>query len=248
MTTFALSPFFISPEGNKILRNKLEDWTWLLLLVGASSMTVFSSYLMYLLAFKLQTVCLYCIGSATFCLSLLVLTVVGRDWEDRGQIFFTFILAAVFTLVATLAIYSNVEATGTASDNPNGPTVIPQITTAPTPPLGWEITTASGQSEIALAKHLTQKGWKMYGAFWCPHCFEQKLLLGKEAMKEINYIECDAQGKNPQVQKCVDAKIQSFPTWEYQGKTEPGVQLLQELAKASGYTGSTNFKYTMGGR
>jgi len=44
-------------------------------------MMIFSGYLMYLLAFKIKAVCLYC----SFCslsLSLFTLALIGRDWHD----------------------------------------------------------------------------------------------------------------------------------------------------------------------
>ena len=34
----------------------------------------------------------------------------------------------------------------------------------------------------------------MYGAFWCSHCYEQKLTFGAEAMKEFPYVECYPDG------------------------------------------------------
>ena len=37
-----------------------------------------------------------------------------------------------------------------------------------------EITTSSSPYAVALAKHLNSIGAKMYGAFWCSHCLEQK--------------------------------------------------------------------------
>lgn len=40
-----------------------------------------------------------------------------------------------------------------------------------------EITTPSSPFAIALAKHLNAIGAKMYGAFWCSHCVEQKQVL-----------------------------------------------------------------------
>ncbi|AFY79455.1 MAG: vitamin K epoxide reductase family protein [Hydrococcus sp. C42_A2020_068] len=245
MATFALSPLFVSPETNKGLRKQLEDWTWLLLLIGATAMTVFSGYLMFILATELKTPCPYCIGSAIFSLSLLVLTIVGREWEELGQIVFTAIIVGTITIVGTLAVYANVDTLPTAQ---GGRIPIPQAKTNPQPPYGWKITTTSGEAEIALAKHLKAIGAKEYGAFWCPHCYEQKQLLGQEAFQEINYIECDPQGNNPQPQACADAKIQSFPTWEINGKMHQGVKLPEELAELSGYQGPTNFKYTMLGR
>jgi uncharacterized membrane protein len=247
MAAFALSPLLINPENNKTLRNNLEDWTWRLLLAGATAMAVFSSYLMYILFTQFSgSLCVYCISSAIFSFSLLGLAIAGRDWEGLGQILFTAVIVGMITVVGTLGVYANIG--DPVAVEPGQRQVIPEPTTQPEAPDGWKITTTSGEAEIALAKHLKAIGAKKYGAFWCPHCFEQKQLFGEEAFKEIDYIECAPEGKNPQSQACIDAGIQSFPTWEIKGKIYQGVQLPEELAKISGYTGPTNFKYTMPGR
>jgi hypothetical protein len=108
---------------------------------------------------------------------------------------------------------------------------------------GKPIVNTSGASEIALAIHLRKKGFKMYGAFWCGHCAHQKELFGQQAFTKIQYIECDPKGKNPQPQKCTQAGIKGFPTWQLpNGKTLPGQATLSDLAKVSGYTGPSNFK------
>ncbi|BAU65151.1 Vitamin K epoxide reductase [Stanieria sp. NIES-3757] len=245
MAIFALSPLIIKLDGNKALKRNLENWTWLLLLAGGTAMAAFSSYLMYVLFFKLQAVCYYCIGSALFSWTLLTLAIMGREWEDIGQIFFTIVIVAMLTLVGALGVYANVDNPIGETPDQDGLIVIPQAQTSPEPPIGWEITTTSGEAEIALAKHLTAIGIKNYGAFWCPHCYEQKQLLGKEAFQEINYIECDPQGKNPQREACVAAGIKSFPTWEIKGKFYPGVQTPQQLAELSEYKGSMDFKYKL---
>ncbi len=242
MAIFALVPLAISRDKKKSLRNTVEDWTWLFLLIGSISMTVFSGYLMYLLTAEIQAVCLYCIGSALLSLSLLLLTIFGRDWDDVGQILFTGVIVVMVTFIATLAIYS--EPAVTAS----GRQLIPTVTTAPQPPKGWEITTTSGESEIALAENLTEIGAKKYGAFWCPHCNEQKLLFGKEAFEKINYVECDPQGVDPQPNVCASAGVESYPTWEVNGEILRGTQTLESLAEASDYTGPTDFKYELPGR
>jgi uncharacterized membrane protein/glutaredoxin len=239
MATFALAPLVVNSDNHKDLRSNLEKWTWLLLFAGATAMTVFSSYLMYLLAFQIKTFCLYCVTSALFSLSMLILTIVGHSWEELGQLFFTAIVVGMVTLIATLGIYSGVGAKNVTS----GP--IPPITGQPTQGVGWPITTTSGESELALADHLAKVGAKMYGAWWCPHCEEQKLLLGKEAFGKIQYVECDKDGNNSQSDVCQKVGIKSYPTWEIQGKLEPGVKTPQELAKLSGYKGQTNFKYSL---
>lgn len=85
----------------------------------------------------------------------------------------------------------------------------------------------------------------MFSAFWCPHCYEQKQLFGKEAFAEINSVECDPKGENPQTQLCQDTKIQGFPSWQIKGQLYPGTQTLERLAELSGYQGSKDFRYTM---
>ncbi len=252
MAAFALSPLIISSDKNKKLRKELENWTWLLLLAGSTSMAVFSGYLMYVLAFEIQSVCFYCIGSALFALSMFILTVMGRDWEDIGQIFFTGAIVAVVTIVGTLGVYANVNNPELANNpavevaDADGLIPIPLGQGNPRPPKGWDITTTSGASELALAKHLTEVGAKKYGAFWCPHCYEQKQLFGKEAFAAVDYIEC-ANPANPrqQTQACQQAGIRSYPTWEINGQLYPGTQSLEKLAELSDYQGEKSFKYKL---
>jgi uncharacterized membrane protein/glutaredoxin len=237
MATFALSPLLVDGDRNFKLKDRLENWTWLLMLAGSTAMTAFSGYLMYVLAFDLKAVCWYCISSALFALSMFILTIFGRDWEDIGQIFFTSAIVVLLTLVGALGIYNIPDASAR--------TVIPTLTTSPEPPNGWEVTTESTAAETELAKHLTDSGAKMYGAFWCPHCFEQKQLFGKEAAKQIPYNECAPEGNNPQTDLCRQKKIQSFPTWEINGKFYTGAQELEKLAKLSKYSGNSSFKYKL---
>lgn len=86
------------------------------------------------------------------------------------------------------------------------------------------------------AQCLTEKGAKFYGTYWCPHCTAQKKLFGKEAMKNVSYVECAIAG-NPQgqTQPCKDAKINSYPTWIFaDGTRVQGVQSFDDLAKKTG--------------
>ncbi|MFA5987413.1 MAG: hypothetical protein WC797_02050, partial [Candidatus Paceibacterota bacterium] len=69
---------------------------------------------------------------------------------------------------------------------------------------------------------------KMYGAVWCSHCQAQKKLFGS-AFKLINYVECTTDA-----QKCIDAKIESYPTWTFaDGNRLVGEQSFESLAKAA---------------
>lgn len=247
MATLALSPLFVNPEKNKQLRLSLEKWTWWGMAIGSFAMATFSAYLMYVLAFELQMVCYYCIGSALFSLSLLTLTIIGNDWEDMGQILFTGAAIALITLVSAVGVYANVNVA--VNETPveiaqDGKILTSQPTVQAKPPIGWEITTTSGESEIALADHLAKSDAVMYSAYWCPHCYDQKQLFGKEAFENhVKKVECAPDGLDGDPQKCVDAKIRAFPTWIIQGKIYEGVQSLEKLAELTGYTGEQNFKY-----
>ncbi|MBD2292171.1 vitamin K epoxide reductase family protein [Anabaena sphaerica FACHB-251] len=249
MFVLALAPLALKSgekDGNKN-RKQIENLTWWLLLVGAIAMSVFSAYLMYVLAFKLQALCWYCIASALFALSMLTLTILGRDWEDVGQILFTGVIVVMVTLIGTLGVYSGMNPDGTRG-SADGPQQIAAFVPKekPNPEFGWEITTTSGESEIALAEHLVKAGAKEYVAYWCPHCHDQKLLFGKEAYQIISdniAVECAPESPKGKPDLCQAAKIQGFPSWIINGKTYSGVQDLEELANMTGYTGSRNFKY-----
>ncbi len=92
----------------------------------------------------------------------------------------------------------------------------------------------SGQYD-KLAQCLTSKGVKFYGAWWCPHCAEEKRILG-DSMKKINYIECAPPGdQQGQTEICKQAKIDSYPTWEFaDGSRATGVQQPKDLADKAG--------------
>jgi hypothetical protein len=177
---------------------------------------------------------------------MLTLTFIGHNWEDAGQLFFIGIVVGMVTLIGTLAIYAKVGGPVANSGGPRTP--IQVATTAPQPGVGWPITTTSGEAEISLARHLKQVGVKAYFAYWCPHCFEQKQLFGKEAVSELNPVECAADGKNAQPQACVDAGVKAFPSWKIKTELTSGVKTLEELADLTGYKGPRNFKYTLPGR
>lgn len=96
--------------------------------------------------------------------------------------------------------------------------------------------TASQSYEARLAKHLTAQDAKMYGAFWCPHCADQKEMFGS-AIDQIPYVECDPEGEEAQPQLCRDKNIEGYPTWEINGELYPGTRSLEELAQLSGFEG-----------
>lgn len=232
MLILAVAPLLVNEETNKDLRSRLEGITWPLLFVGATGMMVFSGFLMYVLATDIQLFCIYCVTSALLTLSMFLLAVLGRRWEDRGRLLFTGAIVAILALVGTFGMYA---AGGQLGTGPQTAENLPENAGAP-------ITTPSSEAEIALAKHLKDSGAKMYGLYWCPHCHDQKQLFGQEAAKQIPYIECAPEGYQSQTALCQSVpEVKGFPTWEIKGQFLSGTQSLETLATASDYEGPTSF-------
>lgn len=229
MFALALAPLAVNAESSPEQRTKLEGLTWPLLFVGATGMMVFSGFLMYVLVTDLKEVCPYCIASALMSTTLFALVVLGRRWDDRGKLLFNGVIVAMLALVGTLGIYAV----------PGGP-LRSDATTIPG--TGPAITTTSNEADVALANHLTDVDAKMYGAYWCPHCHDQKQLFGKEAAKKIPYVECAEDGYKSQTAVCRSVpEVTGFPTWEVNGEFLSGSQSLETLALASGYEGPSDF-------
>jgi len=176
---------------------------------------VFSGYLMYLLASGSiggqPQLCIYCISSAAAMTTIWLLTIFGNAWKDVGQLFFTGAIVAIITLTGTLGVYASQGKLSAQSNSYAG----------------------------RLAQHLTATNAKMYGAYWCPHCLDQKKAFG-DAKKLVPYVECDPKGENPQPALCQQKGIKGYPTWEINGKMLSGQRSLDELATESGYTGDRN--------
>jgi hypothetical protein len=96
----------------------------------------------------------------------------------------------------------------------------------------------SSDQAVKLAEKLTEKGVTMYGAFWCPHCSNQKEMFGQTAWSKVQYIECAGQGYNGSPALCAEAKIDGFPTWVFADGTQvSGERPLEDLAKQVGFKG-----------
>jgi hypothetical protein len=103
-----------------------------------------------------------------------------------------------------------------------------------TGPAGGSKTNASQDELEALAVCLTDSGAKFYGAFWCPHCQDQKKDFGS-AVEKVPYVECATPDGRGQTQVCTDAQIESYPTWVFpNGERVSGRLALTSLATATG--------------
>lgn len=92
---------------------------------------------------------------------------------------------------------------------------------------------APGQYD-ALAQCLSDKGTKVYSAFWCPNCAKQKELFGN-SYRLLNDKECAIRGADRNLTLCKDDGITGVPTWEFNdGSRLTGVQSLSTLADRAG--------------
>jgi len=86
----------------------------------------------------------------------------------------------------------------------------------------------------SFAKCLKEKGAVFYGAFWCPHCQNQKKIFGKSA-KFLPYVECSTPDGRGQISLCQQKKIDGYPTWEFaDGSRELGEVSLAKLSEKTG--------------
>ncbi len=211
----ALLPLLLRAESRQPL--VVRSW-WALVLISAG-MAVFSLVLMGVMVFRIKAFCAFCVLSALLSLALLVLSLIGGDWEDRGQLIFRSVLVGLAVLVFGLGWSAVVERPAS------------EIGRGVAPP----VTSVSSPEAIALAEHLTGGGALLYTAYWCPHCHEQKELFGKEATARLKVIECAADGRNSQKALCDSKKLEGFPSWEIKGRIDSGVKSLARLAELSGF-------------
>jgi len=83
------------------------------------------------------------------------------------------------------------------------------------------------------AQCLDDSGATFYGAFWCPHCNDQKRMFENSA--EIPYVECSTPNRQNQTQICIEKEITGYPTWILaDGERLDGVQELETLSEKTG--------------
>jgi hypothetical protein len=108
-----------------------------------------------------------------------------------------------------------------------------------TSPRVGEALSESNADQEALSAHLRARGAVFYGAWWCPACFQQKSLFGRQAGNNLPYVECTDEPAGRE--RCEAAGIRAFPTWEMEGKPRlEGVQTLEELKAWSDFRGGSD--------
>ena len=84
------------------------------------------------------------------------------------------------------------------------------------------------------AKCIANTSTTFYGAFWCPHCEEQKQLFGS-SKGYLPYVECSTPDGQGQLPVCTNANITGYPTWVLPDGTRlSGAQSLATLAQKTG--------------
>ncbi|XP_027073191.1 thiol-disulfide oxidoreductase LTO1-like [Coffea arabica] len=196
------------------------------LLVTTTSMAVASAYFLYILTTKFSgESCLYCLTSAflSFCLFFITLKDFGLK-ELQKEVVLQ-LCVAVLVVITLNSSYNALQPVSTS------------LAEVDLPLVKTEVTTKSSPLAVSLARHLHAIGAKMYGAFWCSHCLEQKEMFGHEASDILDYVECFPNGYRKgtiMAKACTDVKIEGFPTWVINGEVLSGELDFSELAKASG--------------
>jgi uncharacterized membrane protein/glutaredoxin len=178
-------------------------WTWAFYLAAGAA--GFSIYLTAVSVLVVRATCAYCLASTALALAVLLALL----WR-RGTLPGRRRLASVVPGALAAAVLV-----------PLGAAFI------------YAMPAGGGSGfEGALARHLREKGAVMYGAYWCPHCTEQKALFG-DAAKDLPYVECAKDGINARPDLCEQAGVKSFPTWIMGTERREGTQSLQALADFS---------------
>eukprot|EP00238_Polyblepharides_amylifera_P000921 CAMPEP_0196570662 /NCGR_PEP_ID=MMETSP1081-20130531/803_1 /TAXON_ID=36882 /ORGANISM="Pyramimonas amylifera, Strain CCMP720" /LENGTH=331 /DNA_ID=CAMNT_0041887221 /DNA_START=224 /DNA_END=1219 /DNA_ORIENTATION=+ len=224
----------LSVKGALDAKESAPDTVAPALLGCATVAATTSAYLMATLALKMEGVsCAYCYTSAA--LSALIFASTLPAWKPKdiasgaGVALTVALSLAVGFGDLTPTIYSSQPAEAQASESRdiNLPFKQPAVDTFST------------RRYVALAKHLKSSGAQMYGAFWCSHCLDQKLLFGQEAMTDFPYVECFPSGYKTGTKMepvCKAADLEGFPTWVINGQKFEGEQTFDVLAEASGFS------------
>ena len=187
-------------------------WRWIATWTVAFAGVLFSVYLTTVSVTLLGATCPYCLTSLAIMTALFAVATSQRPAEMPGFTWRRLLLRAAPAAAVVIALlhlnYVGVLGRPPAVEDPFA---------------------------RALALHLSQRGAKMYGAYWCPHCVEQKELFGASA-RRLPYVECSTGGQGSrQASACLAAGIRQYPTWIIGGQRFQEVLTLTRLAELTGF-------------
>lgn len=192
--------------------SKRADSQWKFAWVVSFFGLVYSLYLTSISFFELQAACPYCLTSLGTMILIFVTVTFQRPANLPGFSWRPWLLKSIGgALIVVLALHLHYAGYLGQTEGPEDPWI------------------------RGLAQHLSQVDAKFYGAYWCPHCAEQKEMFGS-SVKRLPYVECSPTGPTgPQADVCKEKNIQSYPTWIINGERYTGVQPLDTLAQISKY-------------
>jgi len=192
------------------LRTRPSAWRpalWVALLGVAVSW-----YLTAISVLAIEATCAWCLVSFALMNALLVLLLVRRPAHLPAHRWGAALPApAAFAVAAVLGLHLHFSGVFDPAAGPEDPYL------------------------AALATHLDEQGARFFGAYWCPHCEDQKALFGAAAPR-LPYVECSPEGRNgPVALACLDNDVRDYPTWIVNGRRLTGVVRPSELARLSGF-------------
>jgi uncharacterized membrane protein len=167
-----------------VLRPIIKTWrvVHLLAVVG----TAISLYLTAMAVFSVGTFCVYCLVSLVLMATILYLSSVAGASRARSWGLWSRGPSVAAGAVLVLGLY-----------------------------FGGVLDSRVGPEDPYLARpatHLEASGVIFYGAYWCPHCQDQKAAFGA-ASDRLPYVECSPNGpRAPQSAECRRAGIGTYPT------------------------------------
>lgn len=193
---------------------KRSDLHWKLAWAAALFGVLYSVYLTGVSLLELKAACPYCLTSLGLMTAILATVAIQRPRELPNFSWPFWLLWTVSgALVLTFVLHLNYTGMSGKSEQPEDPWV------------------------RSLAEHLAKSNVKFYGAYWCPHCADQKEMFGSSAHR-LPYIECSPYGPEAaQAEACRERGIQSYPTWIINGQRYVGILTLEELARYSEFKG-----------
>lgn len=186
-------------------------------LAGGLAMASTSAFLLYILFTRFSgELCPWCLGSAALSFSIAGAAASGlrqRELEDAFAPGAGVVATTLLIMFLGLGPSNGSFAAGSYDLDYNLPAV----------------TNESPPRAVDLARKLRDSGARMYGAFWCSHCYDQKQTFGSAAVAAFPYVECYPEGlhkdtKMAAVCEAAPGGLTGFPTWVMPG----GEQLVGE--------------------
>jgi uncharacterized membrane protein len=185
---------------------------WMLAFLLAAAGAGFSLYLTAISLFAIGAACPYCLASTGIALALVAMLAWRRPPAPGRRAPLRW--GRVLPLGGGAAVAAVVVGAAVFASYPGGATAY----------------------QTGLAQHLAKVNARMYGAYWCPACKEQKARFGAAAY-QIPYVECDPRGTGARPDLCQAIGVRALPTWVIGGQRREGVMTLDDLARLSGFPG-----------